>query len=254
MSHLRLRALLTKAKLPMGCLRSVFSLLGLLLILNPTKTFANQLYVYLPTDLSALSVQKAFDKSCPSFKTTVFSRAKEFWSSYDANKPPFLISSNKVFQQLDELRTVITGVSDGNLEQPYLLVATGNTVPDPQALDGKRVGVLNLLGRRQTKTFVQTILNSKVSVRGAAKPRDLMPLLNFKMVDMLLVEKSMLGYLKERSNQEFSFFELSEQYSIAGAVTKNADTSMQETLASCVKALGEEGFNQTFFRVDQWKN
>ena len=227
-----------------------FYTLCVALLCIPSMGLANTFYVYLPTDLNALSVQKAFDKNCPMFTTTVFSRAKEFWAAYDAKQPNAIISSNHVFNQAQGLKPIVQGFVNNQAKQPYLLVTTGEVKPSLKTLKDKRIGILDMLGRKKTRDFVQSILGVTVSVRGATKPRDLMPLLNFKMVDFLLIEKPLLSYLKKRSNQTFSFVELSESYSVSGAVSNNTDLVTQNDLAKCVSTLGDQGLYQSFFRVD----
>ena len=65
---------------------------------------------------------------------------------------------------------------------------------------GKTIGVVDLLGRDGTQSFLNGLLKATdVKIKRVAKIEDLLPLLEFSAADGIVLPSSMLGRLMERT-------------------------------------------------------
>ena len=75
------------------------------------------------------------------------------------------------------------------------------SVDQPASLADKPViGVVDILGRKKMPNFVSEIVNTKTKVKRVAKPEDLLSLLQFKMVDAILLPKAGYDQLKSKTD------------------------------------------------------
>ena len=97
--------------------------------------------------------------------------------------------------------------------------------------------------------FVSEVVNTKTKVKRVAKPEDLLSLLQFKMVDAILIPKASVSSLKAKTELNLVVSD------VPGSVYLPAlgffKTDHTDTLATKVKNLGGEV--SKLIRVNSWR-
>jgi hypothetical protein len=95
-------------------------------------------------------------------------------------------------------KTTLQGQRDGKSVEPYVLASVNQPLDGPLA--GKTIGVVDLLGRDGTQTFLNSLLKaSDFKIKRVAKIEDLLPLLEFSAADGIVLPSSMIARLMERT-------------------------------------------------------
>ncbi len=115
-------------------------------------------------------------------------------------------------------------------------------------LDGKKVGVVDLLGRKPMKKFVTDLLGN-VSIKRVAKVEDLLPLLTFKSADLLFMSESDLKDLKKITQLDLHVQPTSVQMALSVAAYMKPED--KETVSACIKKF-DENLND-YFDVVEWR-
>jgi hypothetical protein len=129
----------------------------------------------------ARNLEATFRKEYPSAVVSALSRFVDLQDSLQSGTDAVL-APRPVIDALG-LRPALTGSRAGIGDEPYVLLST-RTVTREQL---NTVGVIDLLGRRGTREFVERLLGRMpASVRAVTKIEDLLPLLQLEIVDAVL--------------------------------------------------------------------
>jgi hypothetical protein len=154
-------------------------------------------HVFLQLDAKSSVIEKTLRQQLPELSVTVFGRLRDFEERLTAARPDAVLSIGPILQQHGQTAT-LQGYRGGKSVEPYVLAAVNQ--PLAGSLAGKTIGVVELLGREGTQTFVSGLLKEpSLKIKRVAKIEDLLSLLEFSAADGIVLPSSMLGMLLERT-------------------------------------------------------
>ena len=156
-----------------------------------------RVYVLLQLDAKSSVVEKTLKQHLPELGITVFGRFRDFEEGLTNGHPDAVLSVGPVLQQRGKTAS-LQGYRGGKSAEPYLLASVNQ--PLEGSLAGKTIGVVDLLGRDGTQSFLNGLLKATdIKIKRVAKIEDLLPLLEFSAADGIVLPSSMLGRLVERT-------------------------------------------------------
>jgi hypothetical protein len=153
--------------------------------------------VFLQLDVKSSVVEKTLQEQLPDLAITVFGRYRDFEEGLTSGHPDAVLSITPVLVQRSKA-PLLQGQRSGKSSEPYVLASVNQ--PLEGSLAGKTIGVVDLLGRDGTQTFLNSLLKEKdLKIKRVAKIEDLLPLLEFSAADGIVLPSSMLARLLERT-------------------------------------------------------
>lgn len=154
-------------------------------------------HVFLQLDAKSSVVEKSLQARLPGLAVTVFGRFRDFDDAGNAARPDAILSIGPVLEARGA-KPALQGLRGDKATEPYLLASVGQ--PLSGSLTGKTVGVVDLLSREGTQSFITGLLKtSDVKIKRVAKVEDLLPLLEFSAADGIVLPHSMLSKFLERT-------------------------------------------------------
>jgi hypothetical protein len=155
------------------------------------------IHVFLQLDAKASVVEKTLRDRLPQLTITVFGRYRDFEEGLANTHPDAFVSITPVLQQRGKTAT-LQGQRGGKGSEPYVLASVNQ--PLEGSLSGKSIGIVDLLGRDGTQSFLNDLLKATdVKVKRVAKIEDLLPLLEFSAADAIVLSVSELAQLQQRT-------------------------------------------------------
>lgn len=154
------------------------------------------LVVFVHLDAKLRLLQSVLEKLLPDVDVRTFSRfgdVKSALATADA-----VLALEPVVSQLG-LSIVKSGTRAGKVTEPYTLVSTN---PSLKINSVSSVGFVDILGRRDTTKFVQGILRGNAQVQRVTKLQDLLPLLQLKMAEAILVPSRLVPSFREKTHMQ----------------------------------------------------
>lgn len=208
------------------------------------------LYVYLPTKAKPMVLERELEAAMPGVDVTAFGRVADLKSSLESAPPDAILSLKPVLDEL-KLSVGLQGVSGGSESELYLLLSVDSAVSREQ-LGEKTIGTVDLLGRKRMGTFIGLLLKaSDVSkIQSVTKTEDLLPLLQFKTADVVMLPESSVNELVGKSalNLQVNKFEGASVGLAAVAFTK---PDSRPALEKALSALPKDVL--TKLGLDGWK-
>jgi hypothetical protein len=156
------------------------------------------LFVFLTTSLTSHALQKALETELPKISVTAFGRSHDFEDALGSSPPDAVLALRPVLAA-HGLRPALQGYRDGAATEPYVLVSVGRQV-DQATMSDKVVGVVDLLGRKGTTTFIGGLFGASAPrIKRVVKPEDLLFLLQLKMADAIFASTLTFEQLKRGS-------------------------------------------------------
>jgi hypothetical protein len=153
--------------------------------------------VFLQLDAKSSVVEKALQDHLPELGITVFGRYRDFEDAVSNGHPDALVSITPVLESRGK-KISLQGLRGDKATEPYVLVSVGQ--PLAGSLAGKTIGVVDLLGRDGTQSFIAGLLKTEnVKIKRVTKIEDLLPLLEFSAADGVVLPRSMLAKFVERT-------------------------------------------------------
>ena len=235
------------SRLAMLALTALLGLAGLGLNLTPAHAADGpSIFVFLPNDMRARAFEKLLTTAMPGVDITVFGRLKDFQNNIKKAPPDAVLTMRAVIDQQKGVSAILQGAAGGKTQESYVLIS----VDQPASLADKPViGVVDILGRKKMPSFVSEIVNTKTKVKRVAKPEDLLSLLQFKMVDAILLPKA--GYDQLKSKTELKLVVSDAPGRVFLPAVGFLSTNHKDTLASAVKKL--DGEVSKIIRVSSWR-
>ncbi|MFN3198985.1 MAG: hypothetical protein ACE366_11360 [Bradymonadia bacterium] len=171
-------------------------LLTMMMLVVPAQALAEStLYVFLPSNVRPKKLEKLLSEHMPGVTVVAFGRVKDFEKTLASTPPDAILTVSPMVDAVG-MKASLLGTRGGTDSEPLFLIAVGQ-VADQSALEGKTVGMVDLLGRKRMKKLVAKLLNlGKPKVKRVTKPADLLPLLQFEAADLLLVPEGYVAELK----------------------------------------------------------
>jgi hypothetical protein len=167
--------------------------------------YAADLYVFYPTDVRPKSLQEKINRICPDVNTVAFGRVVDFYRQIDKLPPNAILSLKPVVTRDKEQRkqaqeSHLNGTRAGQNSEEYVLVSIAKGV-DMAQLAQLKIGVLDILGRKPMKRFMNDLFAEKIKIKRVIKTEDFLPLLTFKLADAIFVSQSTFKKLQAKSKQ-----------------------------------------------------
>jgi hypothetical protein len=204
------------------------------------------LYVYLHTDTKSATLEKALQERMPSLTVTVFGRFRDFEEAMAARRPDAVVALQALLAS-QSVPVALQGLRGEHDWEPYVLLS-GAALDG--ALDGKVIGVVDLLGRDGTQQFVTRLLKTDVKLKRVTKMEDLLPLLQFSAADAVLVPAAAVKSVTERSRLTLKVREMPEaRVGLPAVGVLNA--KVRELMVKQVQAL--DGDTCRTLGVEKWR-
>ncbi|MEM9100849.1 MAG: hypothetical protein AAGB12_00890 [Pseudomonadota bacterium] len=211
---------------------------------------ADKLYVFVPSDMRAKVLQDKITSLCKDAEVTVFGRVKDFTKRVKSEPPHAIIALSPVIESNPSFKKLLQGVNDeGTIKEPYLLVAVDQAV-DAASLGNKKIGVVDILGRKSMKKYLADNLSPDVKMKSVTKVEDLLPLLTFKAVDAIFVSESIFEKLKEKTELNLQVTKLEATVGLVSTALANEQARAKFT--ECVNAFSAD--INAAMGVEKWKN
>lgn len=210
---------------------------------------ASRLYVFYPTDIRPKKMEKHISKHCPEIKTTVFGKIKDFEEQTRRAPPDAILSYVPVISKSKHFtNSHILGVKNGSVKEKYVLVSMDKAI-EQASLGTQKIGVLDFLGRRPMKAFVNKTLGAKVKLSRVTKTEDILNLLTFGFVNAIFVSQQRYEkYLKE-SKLPLVATDFNIHLDLIALAVRQSES--KEEFLSCVNRLDSN--TNALLGVDQWQ-
>jgi hypothetical protein len=178
---------------------AVLLALGCLGSSDPSGPPAPKLLVYLQTPVTASSLQKSLSKELPGVDVLVLSRFKDFERAMTDDRPDAVIALRPVLDE-QNLEPGLVGVRDDREAERYVVMTLEERGATDQ-LGDKTLGAVDLLGRKRMSSFVGKLLRTPTppKINPVIKEEDLLPLLQFKAADAILVPERIATEFRKTS-------------------------------------------------------
>ncbi len=212
----------------------------------PLSASAESLYVFIPTEVRANVMQDKIGAFCLDVDVTVFGRAKDFHKQMKISPPNAILSLMPVINYNETYSATLNGSKNGSISEDYVLVSIDKAL-DLAAITGKRIGAIDLLGRKPMSDFISKLFNTKVKLKRVTKVEDLLALITFGSVDGIFIAESLFEQLRLKSNLNLISTRLNIKLGLASAaISGSTDRKMTE----CIAAFDTE--LNTTLGVDKW--
>lgn len=224
-------------------LRDAGVALGLLALAGTAQAAVPRLLVFLHVAAKQRALQGELESALAGVEVVAVGRVADFEralkSGFDA------VLSLPVVLAANHLNADVRGHRQGAPEEKYSLVAS-ETTPDASRIGS--IGALDLLGREGTTDFVHGLLGSKPRVERVTKVEDLLPLLQMRRVDAILLPSRFFQDMRAASRLALSQWELPKRVGLPAAA-KTGPLGAQ-----VLSALGRmpQAANRTL-GVDEWR-
>lgn len=202
-----------------------------------------KLLVFLHVAVKQRALQSELSAALPGIDVTAVGRVADFERALTEGQdavlslPPVLKAHN--------LAAKLQGTRQGSSEEKYSLIAV-DTAPD--AARCAVVGTLDLLGRDGTNEFVHTLTGSKPKVERVTKVEDLLPLLQMRRVDAILLPSRLFTEIRAASRLNLVGRELPSAVGLPAAANVGAmGAHVLAQLAKLPKGLSKA------FGVEEWR-
>lgn len=206
------------------------------------------LYVFVPTEVRANAMQEDIGNVCPNINITVFGRSKDFRQQITESPPDAILTLLPVIERSADYKTILKGARGDATEEDYVIVSV-DTPLNIADLNEKRLGVIDLLGRKPMNEFIDQLLQTTVKTKRVTKVEDLLPLLTFKAVDGLFISDSLYQSLKEKSNLNLVATSLNIKVGLVSAALNTEDS--KEKIVSCIEEFSHS--LNSVLGVEQWR-
>lgn len=176
--------------------KCIFYLFTLLLMSGVSAT---ELQVYLTSTIAVSERDKALkaDGALSGTNVTVFGKFREFSSSVKISKPTYVIAPSSFSAINKDYKAVYQFGLNGQSKFKYLVLSSKAEWSKNKMSSGS-VGIVDELGRTETKKFIQSNVGEFKRVKRVTKADDLMPLLVLENADYIIICPKNYDVLKRK--------------------------------------------------------
>jgi len=208
---------------------------------------SNRLYVFYPTDIRPNKMAKHISEYCPEIDITVFGKIKDFKDQVLRLPPDAILSYAPVINKNQQYSSIVRGFKQGQSHEDYVLVSRDKSV-DINKLDSIKIGVLDILGRKAMKSFMNKTLGTKVRITRVTKTEDILNLLSFGLVDAIFISEQRYNKFLTQTQLPLVATKLDIKMDLAVLAVRNDQST--GLYANCVNQLGKQ--TNALLGVDQW--
>lgn len=176
-----------------------------------------RLVVYLHTPIRARALESALQHELPGVDVLVVSRHRDFAREL-TQSPDAALALEPVLRE-QGWRCELSGTRGGDDTEPYVLLSIGSGV-DAARSSELVLGAVDLMGRERTAAFVAGLLEASVvpSIKYVIKTEDLLPLLQFRSVEAVVLSDYEANRIKRISKLDLRVTPLAKRVGLAGVV------------------------------------
>lgn len=206
------------------------------------------LYVYVHTDTKSATLEKTLQDRLPSLTVTVFGRFRDFEEAMASRRPDAVVALHPLLSS-QNVPVALQGQRADHDWELYVLLSPGAAIEG--SLDGKVIGVVDLLGRDGTQQFVTKLLKTDdLKLKRVTKMEDLLPLLQFSAADAVLVPAAAVRSVTERSRLPLKVREMPDARVGLPAVGV-LNSKVRDLVVKQIQAL--DGETNRVLGVDRWR-
>lgn len=209
---------------------------------------AAKVYVFYPSMARPNVVQSALAAKASGHEVTVFGRLADFTAMMTTAPPDVILVPKPLAELFGEFKVFLKGAVGGAPTGDALLLSTGAPV-DVSKAGTLNLGVVGILDRKQMGGFVGGVVGGAPKLKIVTKIEDLLPLLQFKSADAVLVGKDQVEDLKSKSAAQIIATPVPGGkwgYVVAAA----ANDASAKAIEPVLKSLG--GSEKKMLGVDGW--
>jgi len=159
-----------------------------------------RLFVFANADMRAHTLEKDLETLLPGVDVTVFSRIREFEVAMQ-ERPEGALARRVVLESLG-LRPELQGNDGGKSTERFVLVAA-NRQATVAELQGKTLGAVDILGRKNMDDFVSNVLGASTpKLKYVTHERDLLALLQFEAAAAVLTSEKWAELFRSKSEMK----------------------------------------------------
>ncbi|HEX2733725.1 MAG TPA: hypothetical protein VHM70_19075 [Polyangiaceae bacterium] len=202
-----------------------------------------KLLVYLHVAMKQRAFQGELERLFPNIEITAVGRLPDFDRAISGGQDAVL--SLQMVLDAKGLATKLRGYRAGAADEAYSL-ASVDVEPNPAVVG--TVGALDILGREGTTEFVHRLLPSQPKVERVTKVEDMLPLLQMRRVDGIVLPGRLIAELQTASRMNLLRKDLAVRVALpAVASLTGAGASVVSAIKSVPRAT------QMVLGVDEWR-
>ncbi|GLS27295.1 hypothetical protein GCM10007877_30140 [Marinibactrum halimedae] len=209
---------------------------------------ADSLYVFVPSEVRANVIEDTIKSKCSGIDVTAFGRAKDFATIMKTEPPSAILTLLPIIDYNGVFKTVMKGAKDGVTDESYVFVTIDKPI-DLTQVAGKKIGVVDLLGRKPMSEFVTQLLQTDIKLKRVSKVEDLLPLLSFGSADILFVSESVYEGMKQKSQLNLVATRLDVRVGLVSAALK--EDAKSGSVSQCIQKFDQD-INK-MLGVDAWQ-
>jgi hypothetical protein len=205
------------------------------------------LFVFLNAEMKPRALQQLLAEQMPTIEITVFGRYKDFEKSVASLNPDAIVALAPTIEALG-LKVGRRGVVASTTDEPYVLLAVDRKIPQNE-LSGATIGTVDLLGRGRMPGFVGATIgiDADAKIKLVTKTEDLLPLLQFKEADAVLLPERQVSLLTTKSLLSLQITATAKRVSLPSIAARSAaGQGIAELIGALnpatANALGVEGW------------
>ena len=202
-----------------------------------------KLLVFLHVAMKQRALQSELSAALSGVSVTAVGRIADFERALSEGQDavltlPAVLSAHKLAPKLQ-------GIRQGSSEEKYSLIGVDAA---PDAARAATVGTLDLLGRDGTNQFVFTLTGAKPKVERVTKVEDLLPLLQMRRVEAILLPSRLFIEIRASSRLNLVGRELAASVGLPAAASVGAlGAQLLAQLTKLPKGLSKS------FGVEEWR-
>ena len=167
-----------------------------------------RVFVFATTEIRPHALEREIAATLPGIQVRVFGRARELEAAVGQEAPEAVLARPVVLETLGRTPS-LKGMNNGKSGEPYVLVSIKRALK-PSELGDQPVGAVDLVGRREMKAFVSSVLGVPAPrLKLVTTEHDLLPLLQFGEAVAVLMPARWVGVLRNKSNLDLQVTGLS---------------------------------------------
>lgn len=159
---------------------------------------AAKVYVFYPSMARPNVVQTSLSSKAGGHEITVFGRLADFTAMMTATPPDVILVPKALADQYKGFKVFLKGSRSGSATGDAVLLSTGAAV-DPKAAGTMNLGIVGVLERPAMAGYASGIVGGAPKLKIVTKVEDLLPLLQFKSADAVLVGEDQVDDIKGKS-------------------------------------------------------
>jgi hypothetical protein len=209
---------------------------------TPALGTTHKLHVLLDTMLDSRAMKNLLSDALPSVEVVVFGRSRDFEHGM-SDAPQAVLARSVVLESLG-LKPALQGLRGDSEVEPFVLLAEAGV----NAMSALALGAVDILGRRRMPEFVRRLVGAAREVVPVTRVMDLLPLLQFKKVQAVLLSQREADRLKGLTRMTLAATKLEGSGVGLPAVFLSATGS---GLKQAFRSL--EGRGSLHFGVERWR-